>query len=178
MAENRIIVDRLKLEYQGLYEAKSLFKLVDSWLNERQMEKRNIKDVELVTPEGKFIEWEIAPWTKCTDYMRLYMRIKVFMYEVKKVEAIKDKKKIVLDNGHVIVYIDGFFEHDYEHRWEGAAWLQFWRTMMDKFIYKTYTEKFEQRWSHDCHQLYDLIQRFFNTYRVYRLVSEVSHFSY
>ena len=57
------------------------------------------------------------------------------MYEVKKVEAIKDKKKVVLDNGHVIVYIDGFFEEDYEHRWDGSAWLQFVRTMMIKFIF-------------------------------------------
>jgi len=76
MSENRIVVDHLKLEYKGLLDARNLFKLIDSWLNERQMEKRNMKDVELITPEGKFIEWEIAPWTKCTDYMRLYMKFR------------------------------------------------------------------------------------------------------
>ena len=178
MGEVRQLVDHLKLEYKGLFEAKNFFKLVDSWLSERQMEKKNTKDVEIMTPEGKFIEWEISPWTKCTDYMRLYMKIRVLMYEVKKVEAIRDKKKIVLDHGHVIIILDGYLEHDYEHRWDGTPMLHFIRTMMDKFVYRTYTQKYEQRWTHDCHQIYDLMQRFFNTYREYRLVSEISHFSY
>ena len=44
-------------------------------------------------------------------------------------------------------------------------------------IFKVYTERFEQRLSYDVHHLYDTIERFFNMYKHYKVVSKVAPFS-
>ena len=60
----------------------------------------------------------------------------------------------------------------------GSPFLVFFRSMYDKFIYKAYTERFGQRLTFDVHQLYDLIEKFFNMYRHYRVVTKVPHFAH
>jgi len=102
----------------------------------------------------------------------------MLFYGLKKVEILDNDKKLKLDQGKVIMYLDGFIEHDYEHRWEMTPILQFLRTIFDKFIYKFYTERFEQRITYEMHQLYDNLESYFNMYKHYAPVSKVSHFSH
>ena len=74
--------------------------------------------------------------------------------------------------------MDGYIEYDYEHRWELTPMLQFFRMIYNKFLYKYYTERFEQRITHDMHKLYDDLEKFFNMYRHYRPVSKVPTFAH
>lgn len=177
MSDVRIIVDHMKLEYKGPFKVSDLFKLTDAWLFERGMEKRTNKNFELETPKGKFIEWEIASWKKITDYIRAVYQIRFLIYELKKIDVVKENKTLKLDSGHVIIYFDGYLEFDYEHKWDGSPLLVFFRSIYDKFIYRVYTERFEQRLTMDMHQLYDHIDKFFNTYRHYRVVSKMPEFA-
>ena len=75
------------------------------------------------------------------------------------------------------MYFDAYLLHDYEHRWDMTPMLVFLRTMFDKFIYKIYTERFEQRVTHDIHHLYNVVETYLNMYKHYRPVSEVPHFA-
>tara|TARA_B100001971_G_C18212506_1_gene551665 strand:+ start:464 stop:1003 length:540 start_codon:yes stop_codon:yes gene_type:complete len=177
MSDVRIIVDHIKLDYQGLFKLNDFFKTIDAWLFERGLEKRTNKNFEQNTPKGKFIEWEIASWKKITPYVRYIYKLRVLIYGLKKVEVAKDKENLQLDNGHILIYFDGYIEFDYEHRWDETPILVFLRTLYDKFIYKVYTERFENRLTYDLHQLYDVIERFLNMYRHYRPVSRVPHFA-
>ena len=177
MSDVRIIVDHMKLEYIGLFDLNGLFKMIEAWLKERGMEKRTDQNQELTTPTGKFIEWTIAPWKKISDYNRIFFKIRMLVYDFKKVEAVKDDKKVKLGHGRVLMYFDAYLEHDYEHRWDFVPMLVFFRTMFDKFIYKTYTERFEQQLTYDIHYLYNLVETYFNMYKQYRPVSEVPHFA-
>ena len=178
MSDVRIIVDHLKLEYDGVFDANNFFKLVDSFYFERGLEKRDNKTFEHQTPKGKFIEWENYTWKKLSaEYIREMIKMRTLMYELKKVDILKDdntKSKIV--KGRILIYIDGYLETDYEHRWDESAVFQAIRTLYDKFFYRIYTERFEQRITYDCHQLYDLMERFFNMHRHYRVVSKVAKF--
>ena len=178
MGDVRIIVDHLKLEYSGVFNTKDMFKLIGTWFNDRFIQKRESKNFEQNLADGKYIEYEIQYWKKITDYHRFIYKLRLLMFGLKKVEIVENDKKISVDQGRALFYLDGYIEFDYEHRWEGAAFLQFWRSLMDKFIYRSWTEKFEQRWTHDCHQLYDQIQRFLNAHKAYRLVSEMPTFAY
>ncbi len=178
MGDVRIIVDHLKLEYSGVFDTKALFKFLGSWFEQRQIQKRESKNFEQNLADGKYIEYEIAYWKKISDYNRFIYKLRVLFFGLKKVEVVVDEKKQELYQGKVLFYMDGYIEHDYEHRWELTPMLQFFRVMFDKFIYKYYTERFEQRLTFDLHTLYDDLERFFNMYRHYRPVSKVPHFAH
>ncbi len=179
MVDVRIVVDHLKLEYKGIFDTPNFFRLVDAFYFERGMEKRDNKMYEYKTPKGKFIEWENYTWKKFTsEYIRAMIKMRVLMFELKPVDVMNedDNTKAKLMHGKVIIFIDGLIENDFEHRWDENPFFIFLRTMYEKFFYKVYTERFEQRLTHDCHQLYDMMEKFFNMYSHYRVVSKVSKF--
>ncbi|MBW2974458.1 hypothetical protein KY366_01955 [Candidatus Woesearchaeota archaeon] len=176
MSDMRIIVDHMKLDYSGLFNAKELFKIINKWCQDRNIHKKEDKCFEQSLPEGKDMEYEISPWKKISDYIRYIYRIRILFKEVKKTEVIKEKKKVKADQGRILLYLDGFIEHDYEHRWDERPMFIFFRALFDRFIYKSYTERFEHRLTHDIHDLYDEIERFLNTYRHYKVVSKSPHF--
>ena len=70
-----------------------------------------------------------------------------------------------------MVYIDGFVQYDYESYWDDRPLLHFIRTIYDYFVFKAYSENFEQRMVHDTNHLYDHIEKFFNMYRHYTVMS-------
>ncbi|MBW2989332.1 hypothetical protein KY358_03370, partial [Candidatus Woesearchaeota archaeon] len=151
MSDTRIIVDHWKLDYDGLMDVKELFKLINNWSQERHIQKKEDKCHEQNLPEGKFIEYEISHWKKISDYTRYIYKIRILFQRLKKVEVRKEKKKVKMDQGHILIYFDGFIEHDYEHRWDERPMFLFFRTLMDKFIYRAYTERFEHRLVHEMH---------------------------
>ena len=108
--------------------------------------------------------------------MHYWPKVRVLIYDYNKVDAVIDNKKVKVGNGRVIIYLDGYLELDYANRWESVPFFQFLRTIYNNFFYKVYTERFEQRLSYDMHHLYQTIERFFNIYRHYNVVSKIKPF--
>jgi len=178
MADVRIIVDHLKLDFKGIFDSKGLFKMIGDWFNNRGIQKREPKNFEQDLPDGKYIEYEIAYWKKVTDYNRFIYKIRALFFGLKKVDVMHEKKKMRLSQGRVLIYFDAYIEHDYENRWERLPFLIFLRTIFDKFVYKAYTERFERRISFDAHDLYNEVEKFLNMYRHYRPVAKIPHFAH
>jgi len=178
MAEVMIIVDHIKFEYEGIFDPKAFFRFVSSWFNERKIQKTELKNFEYHTPEGKAIEWETIYLKKITDYNRYLYKLRVIASGLKKVEVKVGKKNMHLSKGNFLMYFDGYIEHDYLNKWDYVPLFIFFRTLFDKFMYKSYTERFEQRLTQDMHKLYDEVERFFNVYRHYKPVSEMPHFAH
>jgi len=176
MSDLRIIIDHLKLDYKGILDIKGLITLITKWSQERHYNKKEDKNEEQNLPEGKFIEYESSDWKKITDYTRYIYKIRILAQELKKVEVTKDKKKTKMDQGRVLIYIDGFIEHDYAHRWDEKPLFQFFRSIYDKFIFRAYTERFEHRLVHEIQDLYNEIEKFLNTYKYYKVISKAPHF--
>ena len=97
--------------------------------------------------------------------------MRVLGYDIVKIDTLHNGKKTKVDNGRIIIVIDGFMEYDYESKWDNKPFLLFLRTIYDYFIFKTYTEGFEQRLVHDINHLHDNIEKFFNLYRHYSVIS-------
>ncbi|MBU0615926.1 MAG: hypothetical protein KJ601_07575, partial [Nanoarchaeota archaeon] len=95
-----------------------------------------------------------------------------------KVEAVLDHKKQALSSGEVIIWFDSYLEQDYENRWEETPMLLFIRTLFDKWLYHGYTERFEQRITHLTYQWYHQIEKFFNFYTNYKVVSKIPGFAH
>lgn len=176
MSDVRIIVDHLKLEYSGAFDANGFFKMIDHWMTSRGFNLRYNKNFEYDTKEGKQVEADMEPWKFITDTTRHFFKIKVFMFNLQPVEVKSGKKTEKLHQGRVLVYLDAYIDHDWQHTWEEKPMLQFMRTMINKFMLKPYTERFEQRLTHDTYAFYHDMEGFFNLYRHYKVVSKAPYF--
>ena len=175
MGHTRIIVDHEKIEYSGPFDANDLFRHIDTFVFEKGFDKRQDKDFEVNNASGKFIEWQISPWKKITDYIRYIIKVRVLVHDMVKMDAFEGKKKTKLDNGRVLIVLDAFMEYDYDNYWDDKPFLFFLRTVYDYFVFKAYTENFEQKLVHDVNHLHDTLERFFNMYRHYSVISQRMH---
>ncbi len=119
----------------------------------------------MVKPDGKYIEIELMPWKKITDYARHIIRVEMKLFNVKEVEIERDGRKVRMNTGRVNFVIDAYLQTDWESKWETRPLYFFIRTMVDKFIYKSYTNLYEGLLVETTNQLYSLLKSFLNLYR-------------
>ena len=165
MAERTVVIFDQRLTYTGLFSVAELYKIIDEFLWTKKWDKRENKNVETVTPEGKYIELDLEPWIKITDYVRLILKIRLYMSDIKEVEVTKDGRKMKLNQGKVQIIFDGYIETDYEHRWEQKPMLFFLRTLFDRYVFKSYMEKYAAKVTEDLNLLHTTIKSFLNLYR-------------
>lgn len=174
MGHVKIIVDHDKIDYSGPLQLNSLLRMIENFVWERGFDKKQDKDFEQNTSNGKFIEWQITPWKWISDYTRYMIKVRVLGYDLVKTHVVVDGKKAKIDNGRVIIVMDGLIEYDLQSKWEGHPVLHFLRTLYDNFVFKSYTERFEHMLVHDVNHLHDQIESFLNTSRHYSVISKVA----
>ncbi|MBD3310504.1 hypothetical protein GF351_04750 [Candidatus Woesearchaeota archaeon] len=165
MAEREVIVDKMRITYEGLFDVKEFYKFIDVWFREKGYDKKDVKNIEKVTPEGKYIELELEPWKKITDYAKNVIKLRIFMTDIKEVEVEQDNKKVKLNQGKVHMVFDAFLETDYENRWEMKPTFFFIKTIFDRFFYKPYTSGYQANVLNDVNQLAANVKAFLNLYR-------------
>ncbi|MBS3142014.1 hypothetical protein J4464_01365 [Candidatus Woesearchaeota archaeon] len=165
MSEREILVDKRRMTYEGLFSVADLYSLIDEYFEEKGYDKHEKKNIERVTPNGKDIEIEVEPWKKITDYAQSIIRVRILMTGIKEVEVEKDGVKIKLNQGKVQLIFDAIFETDYEHRWEAKPVFHFVRTIVDRYLYKTYTNQYKGEVMNDFNMLVYQIKAFLNLYR-------------
>jgi hypothetical protein len=165
MAEREVVVDKLRLSYEGLFKVTDLYQLIDRWLREKGYDKREKRMAESVTKNGKFIEWEIEPWKKITDYASIIIKLRIILTDIKEVDVEIDKNKVKMNQGKTDFVFDGYLETDYENRWESKPLFFFLRALFDKYIFKPYTVGFQSNAIDDVNDLHTRIKSFLNLYR-------------
>ena len=173
MGHMKIVVDHDKIEYNGPFDANGLFRMISQFMFERGFDFKQDKDFEISSSVGKSIEWQVSPWKRITDYIRYFVKIRVLVTEMVKIDMTIDGKKKKADKGKVIIIMDAFIEYDYESYWQHKPLLYFIQTIYDYFVFKPYSEKFEQVLVHDSNTLHDNIEKFFNMYRSYKVISKL-----
>jgi hypothetical protein len=165
MTETTIVIDNLSLNYEGLFSVKDMYLLVDNFFAEKNYDKRESLNTEKVEPQGKFIELELEPYKKVTDYAKLVVKINIKMFNIKEVEIEKDGHKIKINQGKVNILIDGLLQTDWEGRWTSKPFYVFVRTVWDKFIFKDYNSGWENKLKDEVNGLHTQLKAFFNLYR-------------
>lgn len=177
MADTRIIVDHLRLNYSGPFDMSELFRLTNAFWKERGYDLHSMKEFEHDLKSGKHVEWQLRPWKQVTHDMRYLIKIRVLIYHYRKSDAVAENRKVKMGHGKAVIYIDGVIDYDQWAVWEGRPFLHFMRTLYLNFIFKIYTERFEQRLNYDVNHFYDALEKFFNVYRHYKVVSELPPFA-
>mgnify|MGYP006277593335 CR=1 FL=1 len=165
MAEREFIVDKQTIQYEGLFDFKELYKLIDTFFEDRNYDKREKKNIEVVKPEGKYVEIELEPWKKETDYFKNVVHIRIIIRDMTEVEIERDKIKKKLNQGKLRIIIDAMLDTDYEHRWETKPLFFFIRTLFNKYIYRPFTMQYRGKCGQDVAQLVSQIKSYLNIYR-------------
>ena len=125
MGERRIVIDNLMLQYEGLFELRELYMMVDKWLRQKGYDKFEKRNHEHVLKEGKYIEIELEPWKKITDYAKIVINLYFHCYNVKEVIVKKDGQDVKMNQGKIKIKFVGFLVTDYEDKWEGKPIFYF-----------------------------------------------------
>ena len=165
MAERRLVIDHMKLSYEGLFDLHELYSLINQWLKDKGFDLREARNQEHVKPGGKFIELELLPWKKITDYARHVIRVNIKVLNLKDAVIEEDQKRVKLNTGMINIVMDGYLDTDYEDRWESRPFYFFIRTLFDKFIYRTYSTQYEELLVENVLQLHSTIKAFLNLYQ-------------
>lgn len=165
MAEQKIVVENLELQYEGLFSFKDLYKLIDDWLKENNYDKVEKMNMEKVSEEGKYIELVLEPVKYLTDFVEYIIKMRIIGRNIKEVEVERDGKKEKLNQGSLYIRFDAILETDYEGRWEQKPTFYFLRVLIDKYVYKFYTGKYESGLKKDLTEIHTQIKSLLNLYR-------------
>ena len=166
MAEQEVVVDKERIEYEGIFSVAELYRLIDEWLLDKGYYRMEPRHVEAVKPEGRFVEVTLNPSKGLTDYAKSVFKIQIQLSNIKDVtletgEGVKQR----LNQGKVLLVLSGILETDTEGKWEGKPLFMFIRTIYDKYLYKPLTGGFQQQVKDDLLQLKNIIAGFLNLHR-------------
>ena len=165
MAEKHLIVDQLKFGYEGLFDVKELYRLIDSWFYEKGWDKYEHTNQEQITPEGRQIRIVLEPWKSITDYYKIIIRIKAILTDVKDVEIEKEGATIKINQGIVRIIFDGYVLTDRKNRWTSTPFMWFLHIIFNKYIFKQHFNKAERWLKSDLDDIYQKIKTLFNVYK-------------
>ncbi|MBN2142652.1 hypothetical protein JW711_04955 [Candidatus Woesearchaeota archaeon] len=165
MAEKRIIFTDKSLRFEGLFDIKGLFRTMVKWFDDRSYDMFENKNYEEVYEKDKKITFELIPYKKITDYHKFVVRVFVVCESLKEVNLELKGVKHRLLKGDVNFTFDATLVTDYEGRWEGGPQYFFFRTLIDKFIYKSQTRNYEQELIKEVKELEEEIKAYLNMFR-------------
>jgi hypothetical protein len=165
MAEVKTLIDGKSLSYEGVFNIKELYRLIDKWFKDHGYDKQEIKNWEDVSEAEKQIVLEIIPYKKVSDYARIDIRIFIIFSKLTEVDIEKDNIKFKMNKGRGEFYFDAYVVTDYENKWETKPFFYFVKNVFDKFIYRVYTSNYDTEAIRDCTEVENEIRGFLNMNR-------------
>jgi len=162
MAERLIVVDKDKMTYQGLFDMKEFFRVMQQWASDKGYWLIEKAHGESLKPEGKWIDMDLEPFKKFTDYAKSIIKVRAQFQEVKDVVVERDGAKVKLQEGKIVVLFDGILETDYEGRWESKPFFFVMRTIFEKYVYTPFISGFERGVREDLMTLKNNLKAFLN----------------
>lgn len=168
MTEKTLVVDQLKLSYEGLFDLSGLYRLISSWFYEKGWDWVETINQEQVTSSGRQIRLLLEPFKNITDYYKTIIRIKAHFHNIKEVEIEKEGQKIHIHQGEVKLIIDGYVLNDRHKLWNEKPFLWFLSILFDKYLFRENYNRVERLLLSDVDDFYQRIKSFLNLYHYHR----------
>lgn len=165
MTEYRNLTFGESFSYKGLIDVKALYRLIDKWFKEHGYDKFEVWNFEEVYEDGKQITLKLHPYKKLSDYVKVEIRINAILSKLKETVIEQDGVKISLMRGQAKFTFDTFVVTDYEGHWGNKPFYFFIKTLMDKFFYRSYTDRQEEILLSDKDKVKREIKSFLNMTR-------------
>lgn len=132
------------ITYEGLMDVKGFYTMLNKWLDEHKYDRLEEESYEFVTEDGKQINLVMRPYRKISEYSKTEIKLEIDFSKLKEVVVeIKGRRKKVY-KGSVNIAFHTFLVTDRERSWENPPIIFFLRTLLERFIYRSYIEKYEE----------------------------------
>ncbi len=166
MVEKKFVVYELRLGYNGPVKIEDFYKEVENWIKSKDMDKETKRKMERLTAKGKKLEWTIECSKEITNFAKGVVRMRSMFNNVREIQVKKKGRKIKTQQAEVLILLDGILETDLSQKWEQKPTFHFLRMLIDKFIWKFYTERYDGIPAADTHELHKTLQAFFNLEKI------------
>ena len=162
MSEYKQVLYDLRTTYNGPFVVEDFYAEVDNWIKEKGYKKEPKKKMEHVAKSGKKIDYVIEAHTHLDDLHHGTVILRAMMDNVKEVVVKKGNKKVRINNGDVFIDINGFIEgHAQGSFYHTKPMYTLIRTLIDKYIYNIWSDKYDGRVNSDGRDLFKRIRSFF-----------------
>lgn len=141
MAELKTIFQKKSFEYSGLISVQGLYRAAMNWLTENDFNPYEEKHMEQVFENGKEITIEIKGEKELSDYAQIKWKTKIVFTKLQEQVIQKDNQRVRMHKGKVKFATTVFLATDYDKTLEQTAFLFFLRTLIDRFVFKSYVNK-------------------------------------
>ena len=125
------------IKHYGIFDLNGMYQMIYNWFVDRgfEVQERKFKHkVPSAAGEEEEIWW--SAWIRETDYIKNWIDIVFFFYDIKEVEVVKEGKKKKLTRARVLIEINGKVETDWQGKWQRSAFLSQLQKFYEKFIIK------------------------------------------
>lgn len=161
MYVQKILIDNVRMSYNGLFSVMGFFEEIDKWAKKNGFDKEIKKHLEYAEQDGRRIEWIFEFWKEVRDFARITIRLRVLCHNMQEVEITRGASKEMLDKGDALTLVDGILIQDVYGRWQQKPMFYFLRAMIDKYLYKFHKYKFEAETEGYVHDLQKYIMQYF-----------------
>jgi len=163
MVERHFVVSSKTIKYEGVFSASGVYGVIQDWASDKGYFPIEADHTESVKPEGKFVDVLLYPTLKkLSDYAKGVFRIHIQMSGLNDIAIERDGRKVKLQEGKVVIRMQGFLETDYEQRWETKPLLYVLRTLFEKYVYGPFISGYESAIKEDYAVLESRLKSYFN----------------
>jgi len=162
MAEKELVVRETRVTYEGLFLLDELHKTIDDWCSAKHYDRLDKMHAESVKPEGKYIDIELLPEKNLDDYTKFEVRVRIHVSHLKPTTVTMDGRKRRMSDGKVQIVIDAFIVTAAQGRMENKPINHFFRTLFDKYVYRTATTRLADQLKEDVNHLKTSINSYLN----------------
>ncbi|MBI2103326.1 hypothetical protein HYT55_05770 [Candidatus Woesearchaeota archaeon] len=165
MAERTLVIDHLRLNYEGLFNAAEFYNLIAGWFYEKGWDWYEKLNQEQVTPTGRQITWVLEPWKSASDFNKLKMAIKVILTDVKEVEVTQGKETLQLNHGVIHMTFDGYVVSDRKGKWKSRPFYWFLGILTERYFLRHHFAKMERWIESDVEDIHTKIKNYLNVFK-------------
>lgn len=166
MSEKSLMLKDLSIGYEGLFDSKELFKVLNKWLKENEYAQTEAEMFEKVEPEAKELKVVLKPSKEINDYAKIELKLTFALTNLKQVYVKKNDIKKELNQGKIKIKFEGYLITDLKNEWESRPYLFFLRVVFNKIVFKSKTNYWESLMKKDIYNLKDTLEGYLNLFKL------------
>ena len=161
MTEKKLITGGT-IKYSGYFKLSELYTLIEQWTAERGFDKDDKLHEVKVKEEGQYIELDLQPAKQISDYVKFVIQIRATFSKITEEKIVIDEHETTMNKGDATILVQGMILTDFEGDWKSRPAYQIWKTIFDKFVFKTDLDTFEDTLKKNVAELKHEISSYLN----------------